>query len=182
MLLNTNQYSEPSSLPTDYALVSRYQQARQTKSSDDLHAAQQSNEYDADDDDDDSIYDDPSETTSSQYASVGTQPKTRRFTLPTQNNTRPLLSPLPESDYPGSNNPAFPHERTPLLIQVPRIEETPPSYGNTDPTLWTEFVILFRYTIPVLGYVEELRIFINHAEQTFPIDRIYWNTVSSLLP
>lgn len=129
------QYHEPSSLPTDYALVSQFQSPGEERTNDindtdsELHCDENDN-----------------------YTQRTGEELTNRFRRLTSASSRerPLLPPLLERDasYAGTTNPAFPDEQTPLLVQVPRIDEND---DRDRPTLWKEFQILFRYTLPVLG-------------------------------
>ncbi len=125
-------YGTPSSLPSDYALLSRYANANKDRSSDNTDDYPDPN----------SMQDD-----THPYGS----PITRRISFPSP-YLRPLQPKMPELFSPKDSGP---DEYTPLL--VPRIEEE--DSASDDPTCppstriyLDELRILFKYTLPVLGY------------------------------
>ncbi|KAI9510175.1 MATE efflux family protein [Russula earlei] len=129
-------YGTPSSLPSDYALLSRYATARDNEPADDLHDT-----FEPDDTQDDMT----------PY-----RPVIRRTSFPS-----PYLTPLqPKLPEPFASRVPVPDEYTPLL--VPRIdEEVGPNIKSTDSQSTArvyrdELRILFKYTVPVFGYASSL--------------------------
>ena len=133
-------YGTPSSLPSDYALLSRYANARGTTINDDPVDA--NDLYDSTEQSD--VLDD--------MIPVPNRPTTRRSSFPSP-YLRPLQPKLPE---PFASKVAVPDEYTPLL--VPRIIEEDAS-PSTDPAgsqstakvYRDEFFILCKYSLPVFG-------------------------------
>ena len=133
-------YGTPSSLPSDYALLSRYASARGITNSDepvdDIH--DQTEPTDVLDD----ILDDL----------LPNRPAVRRSSFSSP-HLRPLQPKLPE---PYASRVSVPDEYTPLL--VPRIEEevspsTDPVHNQSTAKVYRdEFRILCKYTLPVFGY------------------------------
>ena len=119
----------PSSLPTDYAILSHYSSARVNEQTHDFH--------------------DQNEPINSQDGVNPDRPVIRRSSFPTP-YSRPLKPNLSEPSNSKDFVPVI-DEYTPLL--VPRIVEQvdlvhPPS---TTKVYRDEFRILFKYTLPVLG-------------------------------
>ncbi len=130
-------YGTPSSLPSDYALLSRYANARETTNSDDPV---------------DDFYRDSSEPSDALDNVTYNRPPTRRLSFPSP-YLRPLQPKLPE---PFASKASVPNEFSPLL--VPRIieEETNPSIDpvhsqSTAKVYRDEFRILVKYSLPVFG-------------------------------
>jgi multidrug resistance protein, MATE family len=153
----------PSSLPSDYALLSRYAAvgsvAANTNINDTSAAA---GGQDIQNDDDMLTYDiDDAELTPEARALLRRQ--NRRSSFPTAYVTpfNPTsMGPLPD-DTGHRSGPVAPNatENTPLLAPlVPRIEEevddesSAASADNHRNMLWEEMRILSKYTLPVFGY------------------------------
>jgi MATE family multidrug resistance protein len=130
-------YGTPSSLPSDYALLSRYANARGTTINDEP--------VDVND-----LYDSTEQSdTLDDMIPVPNRPTTRRSSFPSP-YLRPLQPKLPE---PFASKVTVPDEYTPLL--VPRIVEEDAS-PSTDPqstakVYCDEFFILCKYSLPVFG-------------------------------
>ncbi|KAH9991563.1 mate-domain-containing protein [Russula vinacea] len=132
-------YGTPSSLPSDYALLSRYASARGIINSDepvdDLHDLTEPTDVL------DDILDDI----------LPNRPAVRRSSFSSP-HLRPLQPKLPE---PYASRVSVPDEYTPLL--VPRIEEevgpsTDPVHSQGTAKVYRdEFRILIKYTLPVFG-------------------------------
>lgn len=131
-------YGTPSSLPSDYALLSRYANARGTTINDDPvdHLYDSTGQPDALDD----------------MIPVPNSPATGRSSFPSP-YLRPLQPKLPE---PFASKVAVPDEYSPLL--VPRIVEEdaspstdPPCFQSTAKVYRDEFFILCKYSLPVFG-------------------------------
>ena len=127
-------YGTPSSLPSDYAILSRYANARGTTNIDDPI---------------DDLYD-SSEPSDALDDMTPNSPVARRSSFPSP-YLRPLQPNLPE---PFASKVAVPTEYTPLL--VPRIveEDTSPSTDpacsqNNAKVYSDEFYILCKYSLPV---------------------------------
>lgn len=123
-------YGTPSSLPSDYAILSRY--ANITDSPvDDLH--------------------DMTEPVDVLDDLLPNRPAIRRSSFPSP-YLRPLQPKLPE---PFASRVSVPDEYTPLL--VPRIEEevspsTDPVHSQGTAKVYRDEIgILFKYTLPVFG-------------------------------
>ena len=124
-------YGTPSSLPSDYALLSRYANARGNTN---------------DDDPVNDLYD-STEPSDALGDMIPNRPPNRRSSFPSP-YLRPLQPKLPDSLV------AVPDEYSPLL--VPRIVEEDAS-PSTDPVRpqstakvsWDEFCILCKYSLPV---------------------------------
>jgi MATE family multidrug resistance protein len=125
-------YGTPSSLPSDYAILSRYASPRDD-SSDDTHDYNDSNDVQ-----DDTL---PHGRTIGRRAS---------FPFPYLNPQQPRL---PEH---FSSKDTGPDEYTPLL--VPRIEEESSTSNGTVKVYRDELRILLKYTLPVLGYAIHLHV------------------------
>jgi MATE family multidrug resistance protein len=130
-------YGTPSSLPSDYALLSRYANARGTTNIDDPV---------------DDLYDSTEPSDAPIDDMIPNSPATRRSSFPS-----PYLRPLqPKLLEPFASKAAVPDEYTPLL--VPRIVEEDAS-PSTDPACSQstakvyrdEFYILCKYSLPVFG-------------------------------
>lgn len=154
-------YSTPSSLPSDYALLSRYAAAQGVTDSTNAHDTNSAAEGQALNDDDTSIYDiDDADLTPEARALL--RRKNRRSSFPTPYVTpfNPTsMGPLPD-ETGHRTGPAGPNatENTPLLAPlVPRIEEevdeedVSPSSAARPNILWEEICILSKYTLPVFG-------------------------------
>ena len=131
-------YGTPSSLPSDYALLSRYANARETTNN-------------LNDDPATDLYDstEPSDVLDDM---IPIRAATRRSSFPSP-YLRPLQPKLPE---PFASKVAVPDEYSPLL--VPRIveEDASPSIDpacsqNTAKVYRDEFFILCKYSLPVFG-------------------------------
>ncbi|KAH9918955.1 MATE efflux family protein [Fomitopsis serialis] len=144
-------YSTPSSLPSDYALLSRYAAAN------DMHPANGPHAHDEDPAEDDGAISesDASPERHSTGLAIPTKQVGRRKSFPTSyiSSFKPTVGPLPDkSGYrSGPANPGDASENTPLL--VPRIEEEvdtadAESYSSM---LKEETKILAKYTLPVFG-------------------------------
>jgi hypothetical protein len=135
-------YGTPSSLPSDYALLSRY-----------AHANTDNTDKDEAPDD----FYDPFEPNDTQDDVIFNRPTIRRTSFPS-----PFLKPLqPKLPEPFASNVSVPDEYTPLL--VPRIvEEVGAATDSINPqstirAYRDEFWILLKYTLPVFGYALPLR-------------------------
>ena len=131
-------YGTPSSLPSDYAILSRYAHARENADTDDEH--------------DHAIYD-PDESTDTQDDMNPHGRVIRRTSF----HSSYVLPVQPNISEPFNPKAAFlPDEYTPLL--VPRIEEevdtsTDPIHPQSTSQIYRdEFRILFKYTLPVFLY------------------------------
>ncbi len=148
-------YSTSSSLPSDYALLSRYsaannldQQLTGPTEDEDIEAADHS--------DDDSLT-----VGSLPIPGRGSASSPRRTSFPTPYVTpfNPTTGPLPDrSGFRSGPHLLSPNENTPLLSPlVPRIQEEVDGDGPTsEPAsnlLWEEACILAKYTLPVSGSV-----------------------------
>jgi len=135
-------YGTPSSLPSDYAILSRYAHVRENTDMDDEH--------------DHDVYD-LDEPTDTQDDMIPHGRVIRRATLPAY-----VLPVQPNISEPF-NPMAFVSgdEYTPLL--VPRIEEevdtnTDPIHPQSTSQVYTdELRILLKYTLPVYGYTSPFR-------------------------
>ncbi|KAI0070551.1 MATE efflux family protein [Panus rudis PR-1116 ss-1] len=151
-------YSAPSSLPSDYALLSRYAAAHglnetpdESNETEDIEDASTTNA------DDDTV---DSRAMPIPGADAGKQKTVaRRSSFPATYVTpfNPTMGPLPDrSGYRSGPHPPAATENTPLLAPlVPRIEE---EVDEVDPNaeapvnlLWEEARILAKYTLPVFG-------------------------------
>ena len=146
-------YSTPSSLPSDYALLSRYAAAAGvTNETDDPHAPRQA-------DDSPDINEDNADVP--QTSPLLPQKRPRRSSFPTAYVTpfNPTsMGPLPDQagHRSGPADPAA-TEHTPLLGPlVPRIAEEVDgkdlsALSSPSHVLWEEVRILAKYTLPVYG-------------------------------
>jgi MATE family, multidrug and toxin extrusion protein len=126
-------YGTPSSLPSDYALLSRY--ANATNSDEPI----------------DDFYD-PSDPSDAHNDGVPIRPTARRSSFPSP-YLRPLQPKLPE---PFASKVSVPDEYSPLL--VPRIIEEDanssfdPVHSQSPAKVYREeFRILVKYSLPVFG-------------------------------
>ena len=151
-------YSTPSSLPSDYALLSRYAAARNldintTPNDNDDTTSPQAPLLQPDDEDRDD----------EEVPPRGLRPPrlTRRQSFPTSfiRPINPTMAPLPDKygHRSGPNKPT-PTENTPLLAPlVPRIpedvdeEDLRPGSDKRNYATWEEIKILSKYTLPVFG-------------------------------
>ena len=148
-------YSTPSSLPSDYAVLSRYAAARGINS-DQPEPGPTSNDTFNDTDDD------ANGMPSSEESPLMTNERARRSSFPTAYVTpfNPTsMGPLPDKTGHRSG-PAAPAltENTPLLAPlVPRIleevdgEDLNPESGERPNVIWEEIRILTKYALPVCG-------------------------------
>ena len=154
-------YSTPSSLPSDYALLSRYAAARNINNLDDQ----------AEDNEEPVPSDDTLTSIDSEDFSTGAEtapfpiPRpgrlTRRSSFPTSyiRPINPTMGPLPDkAGHRSGPNPPQPSENTPLLAPlVPRIQEEVdgedlrPGSAKRQSAVWEEIKILSKYTLPVFG-------------------------------
>ncbi|CCL99774.1 uncharacterized protein FIBRA_01796 [Fibroporia radiculosa] len=146
-------YSTPSSLPSDYALLSRYA------------AANDANDSDDDCDDNHSNEGIQADAVTAHPGSVGiprrTSPRavSRRRSFPTSHVApfKPTTGPLPDKDGYRSGPSRDASETTPLLAPlVPRIEEEVDQEGfprsERPASMYREeLAILTKYTLPVFG-------------------------------
>ncbi|KIP09793.1 hypothetical protein PHLGIDRAFT_116113 [Phlebiopsis gigantea 11061_1 CR5-6] len=148
-------YSTPSSLPSDYAVLSRYAAARGI-SPDQPEGGPTSNDTFSD------TAEDANDMPSSEEAPLVTNKRARRSSFPTAYVTpfNPTsMGPLPDKTGHRSG-PAAPalSENTPLLAPlVPRIleevdgEDLNPESGARPNVVWEEIRILTKYALPVCG-------------------------------
>jgi len=135
-------HGTPSSLPSDYAILSRYAHARENANTDDEH--------------DHAIYD-PDEPTDTQDDMNPHGRIIRRTSFPSSY----VLPVQPNISEPFNPKAFISDEYTPLL--VPRIEEevdtsTDPIHPQSTSQVYRdEFRILFKYTLPVFGYTSPFR-------------------------
>ncbi|KAI0718352.1 MATE efflux family protein [Cerioporus squamosus] len=146
-------YSTPSSLPSDYALLSRYAAARDLNVAEEgeaAHGAGPSTDVEEYEDDHDAHGIDIQ----------GGHRKPRRQSFPSSYLTpfNPTIGPLP--DRHGHRSGPYPreaNENTPLLAPpVPRIEEEcdgedADESSSASKLFWEEVRILTKYTVPVFG-------------------------------
>lgn len=138
-------YSASSSLPSDYAILSRYNQARSGALNVTTAAA---------DDDDDESRDNMS---GSDFLTVPAPVNRRRRSVPSRlessSKIKPTMAPLPSIPIATENTPL-------LESHVPRIVEEGDAYGQqTEPETrsskvaeyWRECMIMVGYTLPVFG-------------------------------
>ncbi|KAH8083292.1 MATE efflux family protein [Cristinia sonorae] len=144
-------YSAPSSLPSDYALLSRYAAAH------DLNSDTLDEQDEQMPSDGPSTHPDDDVLNTNAVAIPGRHNLARRSSFPTIYVTpfNPTTTgPLPDkSGY--RSGPTKPTENTPLLGPlVPRIEEEVDGADNSEHAssmLWEEIRILGKYTLPVFG-------------------------------
>ena len=129
-------YGTPSSLPSDYALLSRYANARGMTNGDEPI---------------DDFYD-PSDPSDAHNDGIPIRPTARRSSFPSP-YLRPLQPKLPDS---FASKVSVPDEYSPLL--VPRIVEedtnssTDPVHSQSAAKVYRdEFRILVKYSLPVFG-------------------------------
>lgn len=148
-------YSAPSSLPSDYALLSRYAAAHDVE-----------NNTNDGNSNDEPVMDGPSNHPDDDMYNPNSVPipgrrtPVRRSSFPTLYVTpfNPTTGPLPDkSGYRSGPHPSKPSENTPLLGPlVPRIEEEVDKNDRDEPAvsmLMEEIRILGKYTLPVFGFV-----------------------------
>ena len=154
-------YSTPSSLPSDYALLSRY------AAHNDMHGVNGGDRHDENDlpeTEEEAISDiDDSPERHRNGLSIPTRAVGRRKSFPTSYipSFKPTVGPLPNrSGYrSGPPGPDDASENTPLLAPlVPRIEEEvdredPADAESSSSMLKEEIKILAKYTLPVFGCV-----------------------------
>ena len=146
-------YSTPSSLPSDYALLSRYAAAH------DLNSTAQDETNPAGPSSDVEDYDDDHNENGIDIR--GNRAVSRRRSFPTNYLTpfNPTMGPLPDRHgHRSGPKPKDPNETTPLLAPpVPRIEEECDREDVADTSLSKlyreELAILLKYTLPVFGCV-----------------------------
>lgn len=135
-------YSAPSSLPSDYAILSRYAASRAPAEEEEDTGAIDGEE-DAEDHDHLGV-------------PINSHLTQRRTSFPSE-YIRPPNPPAPAVPDEDGTKSTAPTEYTPLLI--PRIqeeedEEVPGSNtGSSLHVFWEEARILLKYTLPVYGYV-----------------------------
>ncbi|KAI0746552.1 MATE efflux family protein [Daedaleopsis nitida] len=146
-------YSTPSSLPSDYALLSRYAAAH------DLNSEEAGGEDSISSDIEDEHRDDDN-ANGVDIRGQGDRPVPRRKSLPTGYLTpfNPTMGPLPDRHgHRSGPTPKEPNENTPLLAPpVPRIPEECDAEDAIEPPnlrkmYREEFAILTKYTLPVFG-------------------------------
>lgn len=156
-------YSTPSSLPSDYALLSRYAAARGINERQDQHdlpppSTQSGTENDVTANDDE----DADDMLQSEAAPLMTHERPRRSSFPTAYVTPfnpTTMGPLPDkAGHRIGPTASAPTENTPLLAPlVPRIpedvdgEDLDPENGERPNVLWEEIRILTKYALPVCG-------------------------------
>lgn len=147
-------YSAPSSLPSDYALLSRYAAAHdQVVEDSDANSALLSAEIDD--------HDDAHEENGVDIRGGNPRgPRRGSFQTSYLAPFNPTMGPLPdEYGHRSGPKPSDPNENTPLLAPpIPRIEEECDREDASDPhnsskIFWEEIGILTKYTLPVFGYV-----------------------------
>ncbi|KAH9896671.1 MATE efflux family protein [Cubamyces lactineus] len=145
-------YSTPSSLPSDYALLSRYAAAH-----DQSQEAQSSQDAGPSEDIEDS---EPYEPRGISINGSLRRKKSRRSSFPTSYITpfNPTMGPLPDkAGHRSGPKPIEPTENTPLLAPlVPRIEEECDAEDAREPPnfltmLKEEAGVLTKYTLPVFA-------------------------------
>ncbi|EKM56872.1 uncharacterized protein PHACADRAFT_254232 [Phanerochaete carnosa HHB-10118-sp] len=147
-------YSTPSSLPSDYALLSRFAAARGIS-----EGPEQANDPQPHTADETAINEDNEDVLPS--SSLLPQKRPRRSSFPTAYVTpfNPTsMGPLPDKSGYRSGPMLEPTENTPLLAPpVPRIpeevdgENLSPESGARPNVIWEEMCILTKYTLPVFG-------------------------------
>ncbi|KAI0674131.1 MATE efflux family protein [Trametes maxima] len=147
-------YSAPSSLPSDYALLSRYAAAHDLNTERNSEEAGPSFEVEEDD-----SYD-PHDSNGIDITGSTRRKKSRRSSFPTSYLTpfNPTMGPLPDkTGHRSGPNPIDPTENTPLLAPlVPRIEEECDGEDTVEPAnivkmFKEEVTILTKYTLPVFA-------------------------------
>jgi MATE family multidrug resistance protein len=136
-------YQQPASLPSDYAILSRYAG----------HHPDGEGQDDIDSDDGDTETEDTSERATSSSL-------LRRSSLPASHHRpqNPNMIPTHSQHFKHIPVPGpIPSENTPLLNPpVPRIDEPleqTPGNGSVMKVFWEELRILTRYALPVFGCV-----------------------------
>lgn len=147
-------YSTPSSLPSDYALLSRFAAARGTSEGPEHTDDPQPRTAD------ETAINESNEDLLPSSSSLP-QKRPRRSSFPTAYVTpfNPTsMGPLPDKSGHRSGPLLDPTENTPLLAPpVPRIPEEVdeenllPESGPRPNVLWEEMCILTKYTLPVFG-------------------------------
>lgn len=152
-------YSTPSSLPSDYALLSRYAAAHPAIQGADgvdvsPRAGPSAEELATHEEPEDDIL-------SNEESNLISRKRPRRSSFPTPYVTpfNPTsMGPLPDKTGHRSGPSAVPTEHTPLLAPlVPRIpeevdeENIGPDSGSHPNVIWEEMRILTKYTLPVCG-------------------------------
>lgn len=155
-------YSAPSSLPSDYALLSRY--AAHNSDMAGVNGGNRQDENDLAETEDQAVSEiDDSPVRPRNGLSMPTGAMDRRQSFPTSYipSFKPTVGPLPnKSGYrSGPPGPDDASENTPLLAPlVPRIEEEvdredPADAESSSSMLKEEVKILAKYTLPVFGCV-----------------------------
>lgn len=148
-------YSAPSSLPSDYAILSRYAAANGIEEGEPTEENNQAGSSAMASDS--GLLSPNAMPIPGQHHDEGVK---RRSSFPTSYVTpfNPTTGPLPDKSGFRSG-PHTANENTPLLAPlVPRIEEevddVDPNSETSANLLWEEARILTKYTIPVFGYVK----------------------------
>lgn len=143
-------YATPSSLPSDYAILSRYAAANNLD-----HAPIDPNTQNEEPSDDD----DTLSVNSLPVPGCTHSPRRTSFPTPYVTPFNPTLGPLPDkSGFRSGPHHLNANENTPLLSPfVPRIpEDVDEEASESEPAsnlLWDETRILAKYTLPVFGSV-----------------------------
>ena len=146
-------YSTPSSLPSDYAVLSRYAAAHdQNADGQEADSLVQSSALDD--------YNDEHDENGIDIHAHPRAPRRRSSATSYLAPFNPTMGPLPDRHgHRSGPKHSDPNENTPLLAPpVPRIEEECDREDATGPTssskmFWEEMGILAKYTLPVFGYV-----------------------------
>ena len=146
-------YSAPSSLPSDYAILSRYAAANGIE--------EEQNDPENNQGESSAMASENDLLSPNAVPIPGQHGVKRRSSFPTSYVTpfNPTTGPLPDkSGFRSGPHSASANENTPLLAPlVPRIEEevddVDPNSESSANLLWEEMRILTKYTIPVFGYV-----------------------------
>lgn len=149
-------YSSPSSLPSDYAILSRYAAAHdqntEASTPEDLDAGPSAGEP---------VFEDNG-SLDPDGVDIDSSSRRRRRSFPTSYLTpfNPTMGPLPnKSGHRTGPKPPNPTENTPLLAPlVPRITEECDAEDSAEPPnllkmFKEEAAILTKYTVPVFLYV-----------------------------
>ena len=165
-------YAAPSSLPSDYALLSRYAAANPDAAAGANEQAESSNVapsscVDENEDENAGVDIHPN------GVGIGRSLSKRRSSFPTSYITpfNPTMGPLPDKHgHRSGPHLKDPNENTPLLAPpVPRIEEECDAASNDDATPFSEMLreearILAKYTLPVFGYVPFYLSYSSHVD------------------
>ncbi|CDO73899.1 hypothetical protein BN946_scf185016.g56 [Trametes cinnabarina] len=178
-------YSTPSSLPSDYALLSRYAAAHDLSQ----EAAQPIEEAESPENaiEDDDVHADPDGI--NIQGSVKRK-KSRRSSFPTSYLTpfNPTLGPLPDkSGHRSGPKPLEATENTPLLAPlVPRIEEECDAEDMVEPPnvlkmFKEEAAVLVKYTVPVF-VSESILLFLKQEPEVARLAAVYLRWAAIGLP